>query len=86
MTTTRRAFLITATAAAPAMALPALGLPSPADATALCLWAERQSHVERLCVLTRRPRRQPLRGFFKLAVRSQRNTAADRLPHCAAHD
>jgi hypothetical protein len=52
MTTTRRAFLITATAAAPAMALPAIALPSSSDATASRLWAERQSHVERLCDLT----------------------------------
>jgi hypothetical protein len=51
--TTRRAFLITATATVPAMALPAIALPSSQDTTALCLWAERQINVERLCVLTR---------------------------------
>jgi hypothetical protein len=52
MTTTRRLFLFTAAAAAPAMALPAIALPAPADTIALRLWAERQTSVERLRGLT----------------------------------
>jgi hypothetical protein len=48
MTTTRRLFLFTAAAAAPAIALPAIALPSPAAGTAMRLWAERQTQVDRL--------------------------------------
>ena len=48
MDTSRRQFLFTAAAVGPAIALPAIAPPASADTTALRLWAERQSHVERL--------------------------------------
>ena len=48
MNTSRRLFLFTAAAAAPAIALPAIASPAPADTTALSLWAQRQAAVERL--------------------------------------
>jgi hypothetical protein len=47
MNTSRR-FFISALATTPAIALPAIASPAPAGTTALCLWAERQTHVERL--------------------------------------
>jgi hypothetical protein len=48
MNTSRRLFLFTAAAAAPAIALPAIASPAPADTTALRLWAERQPIVDRI--------------------------------------
>jgi hypothetical protein len=52
MNTSRRLFLFTAAAAAPAIVLPAIASPVPADTTALRLWTERQANVERLNELT----------------------------------
>jgi hypothetical protein len=52
MNTSRRLFLFTAAAAAPAIVLPAIASPVPVDTTALRLWVERQASIERLNELT----------------------------------